>query len=90
MKSTHSTLWAYSKIAATALAMVTGTAVLMAACDGDSPPPMTYVQDRPDVRIQVPAGNIAALETNAAGLHKDESRANAATAGTHGRVLVSP
>jgi hypothetical protein len=57
MKSTHNTLWAYSKGAAATLAMVTGTAVLMAACAGVKPPPKEYVQDRLDEQIQVPAGN---------------------------------
>jgi hypothetical protein len=90
MKSTHNTLWAYSKIAAAALAMVTGTAVLMAACGGVNPPPMKYVQDRLDVQIQVPTGNVVALETTATGLHKYESRANAVTAGTIGWELVTP
>ncbi len=32
MKSTHNTAWAYTKGAAATLAMVTGTALLMAAC----------------------------------------------------------
>jgi Protein of unknown function (DUF3455) len=90
MRSTHHTLWAYSKSAAATLAMVTGTAVLMAACAGVKPPPKEFTQDRIDEQIQVPAGNVVALETTATGLLQYECKANAVTAGTIGWVLVSP
>ena len=90
MKSTHNTLWAYSKSAAATLAMVTGTAVLMAACAGVKPPPKEFTQDRVDEQIQVPAGNVVALETTATGLLQYECKANAVTAGTIGWVLVTP
>jgi hypothetical protein len=90
MKSTHNTLWAYSKSAAATLAMVTGTAVLMAACAGVKAPAKEYVQDRLDEQIQVPAGHVVALETTATGLLQYECKANAVTAGTIGWVLVTP
>ena len=90
MKSTHNTLWAYGKSAAATLAMVTGTAVLMAACAGVKPPPKEFTQDRVDEQIQVPAGNVVALETTATGLLQYECKANAVTAGTIGWVLVTP
>lgn len=90
MKSTRNTLWAYSKSAAATLAMVTGTAVLMAACAGVKPPPSEYVQDRLGEQIQVPAGHVVALETTATGLLQYECKANAVTAGTMGWVLVTP
>lgn len=87
MKSTHSTRWAYVKSAAIALAIITGTAALMAACSGIKPPPKEYSQDRLDDQIQVPPGNVVALETTATGLLKYECRANA---GSVGWVLMSP
>ena len=90
MKSTHNTLWAYSKTAAVTAAMVTGTAVLLAACAGVKPPPKEYTQERLDDQIQVPPGNVVALETTATGLLNYECKANATTAGTIGWVLVSP
>ncbi|UUZ76476.1 DUF3455 domain-containing protein [Polaromonas sp. P1(28)-13] len=90
MKSTHNTLWAYSKSAATTLAMVTGTAVILAACSSVKPPPKEYTQERLDDQIQVPAGHVVALETTATGVLNYECKANATTAGTIGWVLVSP
>jgi hypothetical protein len=90
MKSTRNTLWAYGKSAAITLAMVTGTATLMAACSGVKPPPKEYAQERLDDQIQVPAGNVVALETTATGLLNYECKANANAAGTVGWVLVSP
>jgi hypothetical protein len=86
MKSTHNTLWAYSKSAALTLAMVTGTAALMAACSGIKPPPKEYTQDRLDAQIQVPPGNVVAPETTATGLLNYECKANV---GSIGWVLVS-
>ena len=85
MKSTHNTLWAYSKSAAVTLAMVTGTAALMAACSGVKPPPKEYTQERQDDQIQVPPGNVVALETTATGLVNYECKASA---GSIGWVLV--
>jgi hypothetical protein len=62
MKSTHNTLWAYTKIAAAALAMVTGTALLMAAGTGFIPPAKGDVQFQLTDQIQMPAGNGALLK----------------------------
>jgi hypothetical protein len=87
MKSTHNTLWAYSKTAAVTLAVVTGTVGLMAACSGIKPPPKEYSQVRLDEQIQVPPGNVVALETTATGLLNYECKATAAN--TTGWVLVS-
>ena len=90
MKNTHNTLWARSKSAALTLAFVTGTAALLAACAGVKPPPKEYAQDRLDEQIQVPPGNVVALETTATGLLNYECKANPANAGKVGWVLVSP
>ncbi|WP_411885808.1 DUF3455 domain-containing protein [Polaromonas sp. YR568] len=90
MKSTHNTLWAYTKSAAVTIAMVTGTATLMVACSGVAPLPKEYTQDQLDATITVPPGNVVALETTASGLLHYECKANATTAGTIGWVLVRP
>jgi hypothetical protein len=90
MKNTHNTLWARSKSAALTLAFVTGTATLLAACAGVKPPPKEYAQERLDDQIQVPPGNVVALETTAVGLLNYECKANPANAGKIGWVLVSP
>lgn len=87
MKSIHNKFWAYSKSTAVTVAMVTGTALLMAACAGVKAPPKEYTQDRLDDQIQVPPGHVVALETTATGLLNYECRA---TAGNIGWVLVSP
>lgn len=87
MKSTHNTLWAYSKTAATTLAMVTGTAGLMAACSTIKPPPKEYSQALLDNQIQVPPGNVVALETTATGLLNYECKSTGTS--TTGWVLVS-
>ena len=90
MKSTRNTLWAWGKSAAVTLAMVTGTATLMAACSGVKPPPKEYAQERLDDQVQVPAGNVVALETTATGLLNYECKTNANATGSIGWVLVSP
>ena len=90
MKSTHNTAWAYTKGAAATLAMVTGTALLMAACGTVGAPPKEYTQERLDEQIQVPAGHMTVLETTATGLLNYECKANPANAGAIGWVLVSP
>ena len=46
MKSTHNTARAYGKSAIAMVCMVTGTAVLMAACTTAKPPAKEYSQDR--------------------------------------------
>ncbi|MDB5966549.1 MAG: hypothetical protein JWQ72_3049 [Polaromonas sp.] len=91
MKSTHNTILASGKCALTTLAMVTGTALLMAACSTRvPPPPPTFTQDKLVEAIRVPAGNVVALETTATGNLTYECRANTPTAGTLGWVLASP
>ena len=90
MKNARNTLWTRSKSAALTLAFVTGTATLLAACAGVKPPPKEYAQERLDDQIQVPPGNVVALETTAVGLLNYECKANQANAGKIGWVLVSP
>ena len=90
MKNVRNTFLARSQRAATTLALVAGTATLLAACAGVKPPPKEYAQERLDDQIQVPAGNVVALETTATGLLNYECKANANAAGTIGWVLVSP
>ena len=90
MKIDRNTLFAFSKSTAVTLAVVTGTATLMAACSGVKPPPKEYAQERLDDQIQVQAGNVVALETTATGLLNYECKTNANAAGTIGWVLVSP
>ena len=90
MKKMHTTLWVQSKSAALTLAIVTGTATLLAACAGVKPPPKEYAQERLDEQIQVPPGNVVALETTATGLLNYECKPNPATAGSYGWMLVSP
>lgn len=90
MKIDRNTLFAFSKSTAVTLAVVAGTATLMAACSGVKPPPKEYAQERLDDQIQVQAGNVVALETTATGLLNYECKTNANAAGTIGWVLVSP
>ncbi|MES2943525.1 MAG: DUF3455 domain-containing protein [Pseudomonadota bacterium] len=90
MKSTHNTARAYGKSALATLAMVTGTAVLMAACSTVKAPPKEYSQDMLPEMIRVPAGNQVVLETTAVGVLNYECQANVPTAGNIGWTLVSP
>ena len=90
MKTTHNSAMAYGKSAITMLAMVTGTAVLMAACANVKPVVRVFSQDTLAEAIRVPAGHTAVLETTADGVLNYECRANATTAGTIGWVLVGP
>ena len=91
MKSTHNTMLACGKSALTTLALVTGTAVIMAACSSaPAPPRPSYSQDKLVESMRVPAGNVVALETTAVGNLNYECRANTPTAGTIGWVLASP
>ena len=55
MKSTHHTAWAYAKGTAVTLAMVTGTAALMAAFATVGMQPMEFSQEmlKPPVQAQV-------------------------------------
>lgn len=88
MKTTHNTLLAYGKSAAVTLAVVTGAVGLLAACATVKPPPKEYSQVMLDPQIQVPEGNVVALETTATGLLTYECKATAANA--TGWVLVTP
>lgn len=90
MKTTHNTLFAYGKSALATLGLVTGTALLMAACSSAAKPPKEYSQDMLPASVQVPAGNTVLLETTAVGVLNYECKANVPTAGTIGWVLVSP
>ncbi len=90
MKSTHNTALAYGKSALTTLAMVAGTAVMMAACSSVKPPAKEYSQDRLVESIRVPAGNMVVLETTGVGVLNYECRANVAGTGAIGWTLVSP
>jgi Arc/MetJ family transcription regulator len=90
MKSTHNTAWAYTKGTAATLAMVTGTALMIAACSTVKAPPKEFTQDTIDSQVQVPAGNVPVLETTATGLLNYECKANPANQGAIGWVLVTP
>lgn len=90
MKSTHNTARAYGKSAITTLLMVTGTAVMMAACANVKPVVRVFNQETLAEAIRVPAGHVAFLETTAQGVLNYECRANMPTAGTIGWVLVGP
>lgn len=89
MKSIHNTARACGKGAATTLAIVIGTVVVMAACNV-APKVRVYDQTKFSEKVRVPAGNVVALETTASGNLTYECRANIPTAGTIGWALVSP
>ncbi|MBC7649046.1 MAG: DUF3455 domain-containing protein [Vitreoscilla sp.] len=90
MKSTHNTARAYGKSALSTLAIITGTAVMMAACSSVKPPAREYSQDNLVEAIRVPAGNEVVLETTGVGVLNYECRANVAATGTIGWALASP
>ena len=90
MKSTRTTAKAYGKGALATLAMVAGTAVMMAACSSVKPPAKEYSQDRLVEAIRVPAGNEVVLETTGVGVLNYECRANVAASGAIGWALASP
>jgi len=90
MKSTHNTARAYGKSALSTLAIITGTAVMMAACSSVKPPAKEYSQDNLVEAIRVPAGNEVVLETTGVGVLNYECRANVAATGTIGWSLASP
>ena len=90
MKTTHNTLKAYGKSAIATLFIVTGTAVIMAACSTAKPPAKEFSQDRLVESIRVPAGHVVVLETTAVGVLNYECRRGAADAAPTGWVLVSP
>ena len=90
MKSTHNTVRAYGKSAIATLALVTGTALIMAACSTAKPPAKEYSQDLLTESIRVPAGHVVALETTGVGVLNYECRANVAASGQVGWALVTP
>ena len=90
MKTTHNIARAFGKSALTTLAMIAGTAVMMAACSSVKPPAKEYSQDRLVESIRVPAGNTVVLETTGVGVLNYECRANVAASGAIGWTLVSP
>lgn len=75
--------------AALKLAIAAGAAVLLTACV-NPPVARMYSQDKLAEAVRVPTGNTVALETTAVGTLNYECRANPATAGAPGWVLVSP
>ena len=76
MRSTYNTARAQGKSALTMLAMVTGTAVMMAACSSVKPPPKMFDQTMLPDMIRVPSGHEVVLETTAVGVLNYECRAN--------------
>ncbi|RYX97325.1 MAG: DUF3455 domain-containing protein [Comamonadaceae bacterium] len=90
MRSTNNKIKAAGKGLLTTVAMVVGTATMMAACSSVKPPPKPYMQDMLPQAIQVPAGNVVALETTAVGVLNYECRANTPAAGQVGWALASP
>ena len=90
MKTTHNTAYAYGKSAIATLAMVTGTALLIAACSTAKPPAKEYSQDQLAESIRVPAGHTVLLETVGVGVLNYECRASASAAGGSAWVLASP
>ena len=90
MKSTHNTARAYGKSALSTLAIITGTAVMIAACSSVKPPAKEHSQDNLVEAIRVPTGNEVVLETTGVGVLNYECRANVAATGTIGWALASP
>ena len=90
MKNTANPAGMHRSSAVSALTLAACAVALLAGCAGVNAPPKEYVQDRLDDQIQVPAGNVVALETTAVGLLNYECKANPAMGGTIGWVLVSP
>lgn len=90
MKTIHNTACAYGKSALLTMTMVTGTALMMAACADVKPVVRNFNQDAVVQAVRVPSGNVVVLETTAVGNLTYECRANAPAAGTLAWVLVSP
>ena len=90
MRSTRNTARVQGKSALTMLAMVTGTAVMMAACSSVKPPPKMFDQTMLPDMIRVPSGHEVVLETTAVGVLNYECRANTPMAGSSGWALASP
>lgn len=88
MKSTRTTLRTAGKSLLCTAAMVTGTALLMAACSSAPPLPKEYTQDTLPQAVLVPSGHVVALETRASGVLNYECRPTAT--GPYGWVVMSP
>lgn len=89
MKKTTTRLRTAGKSLLCTTLMVTGTALIMAACSSSKPPlPKEYTQDTLPQSVMVPSGNKVALETRGAGVLNYECRPTAT--GPYGWVLVSP
>lgn len=89
MKNTHTKLRTTGKSLLCTTLMVTGTALIMAACASKPPPlPREYTQDTLPQSVMVPSGHKVALETRAAGVLNYECRPTAT--GPYGWVLMSP
>ncbi len=89
MKSTHNTMIAYGKSTLATLGIVTGTALLMVACNV-TPKVRTWDQTTVSPKVQVPAGNVVALETTAVGNLTYVCRNDIPVAGSMGWALVTP
>ena len=90
MKSVHNTQRAYGKSAIATVCLITGTALIMAACSSVKPPAKEFNQDKLVESIRVPAGNVVALETTGVGVLNYECRTNVAATGQIGWTLVTP
>ena len=90
MRSTHTTARTRGKSTLAMFAMVTGTAVMLAACSSVKPPPKMFDQTMLPDMVRVPGGHEVVLETTAVGVLNYECRANTPTAGSNGWALASP
>ena len=88
MKSTNTKFKTAGKSLLGTTLMVTGTALIMAACSSAPPLPKQYSQDRLPQAVLVPSGNVVAYETRATGILNYECKPTAT--GPYGWVLVSP
>lgn len=88
MKSTNTHFRTAGKSLLCTTLMVSGTALIMAACSSAPPLPKVYSQDRLPQAVMVPAGHQVVLETRATGILNYECKPTAT--GPYGWVLVSP
>ncbi|MDP3310539.1 MAG: DUF3455 domain-containing protein [Polaromonas sp.] len=88
MRSTHTHVRTAGKSLLGTTLLVTGTALIMAACSSAPPLPKVYSQDRLPQAVMVPSGHTVALETRATGILNYECKPTAT--GPYGWVLVSP
>lgn len=88
MRSTNTHVRTAGKSLLGTTLLVTGTALIMAACSSAPPLPKVYSQDRLPQAVMVPAGHTVALETRATGILNYECKPTAT--GPYAWVLVSP